>query len=344
MRILVIGAGSIGRRHISNLNLLGYNDLDVVDISYANLGYVKKNFKIKEIFTDFNDALNSKEYNVGFILTPPVYHIPMALELAKKGLDLFIEKPLSHNLENVDDLIKIMKANNLVIMMGFNMRFKSSLIKIKKLLEEEKIGKIISARIHVGSYLPYRHPDRDYREEYGAKKSLGGGVILDAIHQIDYALWFLGDVEEVFCYSGKMSNLEIEVEDNAEILLKFKNGALASLHLDYIQRPYQNKCELIGENGTIQWVLSLHYNVNDNDYSFRSEKVKLYDVKTGKWQIFNGDKSLNDAYIREVEYFISCVKLRKRPILDGEYGKKVLEVTLAAKKSSEIHNVVKVWE
>ena len=342
MKILIVGAGSIGRRHINNLNLLGYDDIDVVDISDASLGYVRKNYKIKEIFTDLNDALNSKDYDTAFILTPPIYHMPIALELAKKGLDLFIEKPLSHNLENVDDLIKIMKANNLVIMMGFNMRFKSSLIKIKKLLEEEKIGKIVSARIHVGSYLPYRHPDRDYREEYGAKKSLGGGVILDAIHQIDYALWFLGDVEEVFCYSERMSDLEIEVEDNADILLKFKSGALASLHLDYIQRPYQNKCELIGENGTIYWELSLQYDVKDTTYSFISDEVKLYDVKTGKWQIYKGDNSLNDAYVREVEYFINCVILRKKPSIDGVYGKKVLDVALAVKKSAEIHNVVEV--
>lgn len=342
MRILIVGAGSIGRRHINNLNNLGYEDIDVVDISDTNLDYVKKNFKIKETFTDFNGALNSKDYDAAFILTPPIYHIPMALELAKKGLDLFIEKPLSHNLENVDKLIKIKEDNDLVIMVGFNMRFNSSLIKIKKLLDEGKVGKMISARVHFGSYLPYRHPDRDYREDYGAKKSLGGGVILDAIHQIEYIQWFLGDVDEVFCYSGKLSNLEIETEDDAEILLKFKSGVVASLHLDYIQRPYQNKCELIGENGTIQWEISLQYNVKNNNYSLYSDKVKLYDVKSGKWQIFGGDKSLNDAYIREEEYFISCVKLRKRPIIDEEHGKRILEVTLAAKKSSEIHNIVGV--
>ena len=341
MRILVVGAGSIGRRHISNLNLLGYGDIDVVDINSEKLNYIKNNFKISKTFNGLEEVFD-KNYDVALILTPPIYHIPMALELARRGLDIFIEKPLSHNFEDVDKLIKIKEDNNLVIIVGFNMRFNSSLVKIKKLLDEERIGKIISARVHFGSYLPYRHPDRDYRGDYGAKKSLGGGVILDAIHQIEYIQWFLGDVEEVFCYSGKKSNLKIDVEDNTEILLKFKSGAVASLHLDYIQRPYQNKCELIGENGTIKWEISLQYNVKNNEYSFHSDKVKLYDVKTGKWQIFEGDKSLNDAYIREIEYFIDCVKLRKRPIIDEEYGKRILEVTLASKKSSEIHNIVRV--
>lgn len=341
MKFLVVGCGSIGKRHIRNLISLNHEVIGF-DISSEAREEAGKKISIPT-FSDFDAALEEK-LNAVFICNPNSEHIPSAIKVAQKGLHLFIEKPLSHDLNGVDKFIEIAKEKRLVTFIGFNMRFNASLIKIKKLLDEEKIGKIISSRVHFGSYLPYRHPSRDYRGDYGAKKSLGGGVILDAIHQIDYIQWFLGEVEEVFCYSGKMSNFEIDVEDNAEILLKFKSGAVASLHLDYIQRPYQNKCELIGENGTIQWEISLQYDVQNNIYSSRSEKIKHYNIKTGKWQIIKGDDTPDDAYIREIEYFINCIKRKEKPIVDGEYGKRVLEVALAAKKSSEIHNIVRVWK
>jgi len=105
LKILVIGAGSIGKRHISNLNLLGYKNIDVIDINNENLNYIKNNFEIKNTFINLKDV-SDKNYDVGFILTPPIYHIPMALEMAKKKIDLFIEKPLSHNLKKVKELIK----------------------------------------------------------------------------------------------------------------------------------------------------------------------------------------------------------------------------------------------
>ena len=142
MRILIVGAGSIGRRHIDNLNNLGYEDIDVVDISESNLGYIKKNVKIKETFTDLNDALNAKYYDMGFILTPPIYHVSMALELANKGMDIFIEKPLSHNLEHIDELIKIKEGNGLIIMVVYILRFDFGLWELKSNIEKVTFGKI----------------------------------------------------------------------------------------------------------------------------------------------------------------------------------------------------------
>jgi predicted dehydrogenase len=340
-KYVVVGAGSIGRRHIGNLNLLGYENIDVVDTNKDSLRYIKNNFKINKVFSNIKD-LPRDDYQVGFVLTPPAYHISIALELANKGMDLFIEKPLSHNLNNVDKLLEIKEEKNLVMMTGFNMRFNLNLIKIKKLLDEGRIGKIISARVHFGSYLPLRHPNRDYRNGYAGKRSLGGGVILDNIHQIEYIQWFLGDVKEIFCYYDKKSGLEIDTEDFAEILMKFKNGEIASLHLDYIQRPYQNACELIGETGTIRWRLSLNYDVENNNYSFESDTLKVYDINTSQWQIFKGIDSLNEPYIRETEYFLNCVKLRKKPMIDVEYGLKILKVALAAKESSKKNKVIEV--
>jgi len=320
MKFLVVGCGSIGERHIRNLKSLGAGKIMAQDIDPKRLLKVKKKYSV-ETYENIEEALRRKPDAV-LVCAPTSLHVPIALSAVNSGCHVFIEKPISHNLDKVDDLIEAAKKRKLIIFVGFNMRFNSNLIKIKELLDERKIGKVISARVHFGSYLPDRHPWEDYREGYGAKKSLGGGVILDAIHQVDLVRWFLGDIKEVFCYSDKMSSLEIDVEDNVEIFFKLKSGAVATLHLDFVQRPPQLSCQLIGEEGTITW-------------DFWESKVKFYDMKSKKWEIFHGDKDPNEMYIREIRHFINCIKTKKNPPVDGVMGKELLEIALVAKKSSE---------
>jgi predicted dehydrogenase len=219
-------------------------------------------------------------------------------------------------------------------MLGFNLRFHPCLQKIKDILDEGKIGRTISAKAEVGQYLPDWHPSEDYRKSYSAQKALGGGIILDAIHEIDYVRWFLGDVSEVFCYADKLSHLEIDTEDIAEILLRFKSKAIGNIHMDYVQRVYNRKCEIVGDEGTVTW------NFSDNI-------VRLYTAKSKQWQLFpiSNEQTgfdFNQTYLQEMKCFIQCLTEKLSPPVDGTDGKRIQEIALAAKKSAEIAEVIRL--
>jgi predicted dehydrogenase len=319
MRLLIVGAGSIGRRHINNINLLGYDDIDVVDISGANLDYAKKNFRIKETFNEFRTALSSKTYDCAFILTPPIYHIPMALELANKGLDLFIEKPLSHNLEHVDELINVKEENNLVVMVGYNQRFNFGLRKLKSHIDAGTLGKIYYIRAEFGQYLPDWRPLQDYRKSYTAIKDLGGGIILDGSHEIDYVMWLVNSkVKDAKAVYGKVSNLEINVEDMAEAILRFENNIIASIHLNMIEKRYNRYCKVIGEKGSIKWI-------------FKDNILEFCDGDSKKLIIEKYELDQNHSYLDELKHFFYCIENRSEPLSNVYNAKETLKTVMRIK-------------
>jgi len=322
MKILVIGCGSIGQRHIKNLLKIGVNKILVFDPDKKRCQQVKKiSSKVNTSLT--LDSLWKENPKIAFVTTPTSLHLKYATMAAKRGCHLFIEKPLSNKIEGVKTFLSIVKKKNLISLVGCNMRFYWAIAKIKQLLVDNSIGRVISARIEAGQYLPDWHPKEDYRKMYSAKKKLGGGVILDGIHEIDYCLWFFGNVEKVISIYGKLGPLKIETEDIAEINLKFKKGPLANIHIDYLQHPYGRSCKLIAEKGTICWDIS-------------EKKVKLYSAKTKKWKMFFEPKKydLNQMYIDEVKYFLNCVKEQNKSFNDVFLGFKTLEVALKAKTKS----------
>ena len=322
MEILIVGAGSIGRRHINNLNLLGYSNIDVIDPNEERLNFVKKNFKVRDTFNDFEEAYD-RDYDIAFILTPPVYHIPTALELAKRGLDLFIEKPLSHNLEHIDDLIKIKEENSLVIMVGYNQRFNPGLRKLKSYIEEGILGRIYYIRAEVGQYLPDWRPWQDYRKSYTAIKELGGGIILDGSHEIDYVMWLANSkVKKVKTIYGKVSDLEINVEDIAEAILRFENGIIASIHLNMIERGYNRYCKVVGEKGSIKWI-------------FKDNVLEFYDGKSKELIMKKYEIDPNYSYLEELKHFLSCVENRAEPLSDLYSAKETLEVIMKIKEGGD---------
>lgn len=330
LKILVIGCGSIGERHIKNLKSLAVEGIFTCDEDKERLEHIKDKYEIKA-FQNYEEAFSNEAIDAVLVCTPTSGHITPALAAIQQGCHVFIEKPLSHTLEGVDDLIKEAGRKNLILMTGFNLRFHPNLQQIKKLLDREAIGRPISARAHFGSYFLYRspyHSGRDYREDYATKR-IGGGVILDAAtHYIDYISSLFGKVKEVFCYSERMSGLKLEAEDIAEMLLKFETGAIASLHVDFIQQPYQNKCEIIGEKGTITWDLT------DNT-------VNLFSGANNKWQTFpENNFDYNETYVQEIIHFIECIQGKEQPPVNGIRGKKILQIALAVKESAQIGKAI----
>jgi predicted dehydrogenase len=317
MKVLVVGSGSIGRRHMRNLRSLGIQHLAACDLDPERLTPMIGELGVRA-FPDFKEALVTIMPDAVFVCTPPVLHIDQAMQAIDAGAHVFIEKPLSHSLVGVDELIGEMRARGRVVQVGYNLRFHPGLQKIKELVDLGTIGQILWARVEVGQYLPDWRPWQDYRQSYTARRDLGGGIILDASHELDYIIWLLGRPTEVTCMAGKVSDLEVDVEDCATVLLRFASGAHADVHMDFVQRGYARSCKLAGEQGTIIWNYSAH-------------RIQVYQAETDSWETMAYDFDSNDMYVAEVQHFLDCVDQAVTPLADLEQAKTVLKVALAAK-------------
>ena len=321
---MIVGLGSIGKRHLRNiLAIENTKKLEIIIYSKQTKSYLSNHKNIK-IFDTLDKCLLEKP-DVAFITNETVHHIPIAIKLAKVGLDLFIEKPLSNKISNVKTFSKIVETKKLITLVGCNLRFHRCINEIKNLIDQKVIGDIISVKVECGTYLPDWHPNEDYSKSYASRDDLGGGVVLTCIHELDYLFWFFGETQEVFSMTGKYSNLKITASDLSAIILKFKNNIIAEVHLDYFQKPEARSCKLIGTKGTITW-------------DSLSNEVKIYDFKKSKWKsklkIKKYDK--NEMYVKELEHFIHCVNKKKKTINDISQGEYVLKIALGIIKSSKL--------
>jgi predicted dehydrogenase len=325
MKILVIGCGSIGERHIKNLITLSAGSIIVSDTNPDRLEYIKEKYFL-DVFDDV-DAAFTTHPDIVLVCTPPPLHIPLAMKAVDHGCHVFIEKPLSHTLEHVDGLLSKAKKKQRIVFVGYNLRFQKGIRLMKQLLEEEAIGKTLAIRAEFGQYLPDWRPSQDYTKSYTAQQSMGGGIILDGSHEIDYVRWFTGEITEVSCFAGTLGSLNVDVEDTAEILLKTTNGIIAEIHLDFLQRVYSRTCKIIGTQGTLLW-----------DYS--ENMVRLYSAKTKEWKTYPVQTEPNEMYLEEMKHFLSCINGKAVPLIDGYAAKKVLEIALAAKKSANVGKAI----
>jgi predicted dehydrogenase len=321
-KFLIVGFGSIGKRHCDNLRQIGGAEIAVL---------TRRKIEIPglTLFHTPEEALR-QGFDAVFITNETSLHIPAALRFAEKGCHLFIEKPLSHNLKDIGKLEKLVSRHNLKVMIGCNMRFHPAVSLGKDLILKSAVGNIVSAQVRAGQYLPDWHPGRDYRQSYSARRDKGGGVILDLIHELDYAYWFFGAAGRVFAFSGKKGDLEIETEDTAEITLEFRNGVWCQVHLDYLRRCPARAFTLTGTGGVVEGDI-----INNN--------VRVYEVGRQNWEAgaTGGAYDNNEMYLAELRHFIDYLNgAVPQPLIGLEDGINVLKIALAAGESARKGQVV----
>ena len=327
MKVVLIGYGSIGKRHVSNLLKISKIEIIICTKQKIRNPSTKKIKIVKSV----SDCIKEKP-DIGIISNESSFHLKIAIKLASAGIDLFVEKPLSNSLSGTKELVSMIKKNNLVTQMGCQLRFHKCLNEIKQLVLNKKLGKIISVRAECGSYLPDWHPSEDYRKSYASRKDLGGGVILTNIHEIDYLYWFFGEITEVFSIAKNSGNLKISVDDLAVGILKFKNNIIGEIHLDYLQKPENRNCKIVGTKGTLVW-------------ESETNLVKFYDNKNKKWsKVFKwSNYDRNQMFKEEIDHFINCVKNRRQSINPIEKdGIITTKIALAMMKSSKTCKVIKI--
>lgn len=329
MRALIVGLGAIGRRHRANLEALEPSTPVVVWHQHSRPSD-RASADVEIAVYGLEDALATQP-DFALVTGPASTHVDTALALADHGVHLLVEKPLSNRLDGVDALIARCREKRLALLVAYNFRFYRPLQLVREAVAEGRIGRVLSIRAEVGQYLPEWRPGSDYRQSVSARAELGGGALLELSHEIDYARWLVGEVREVSARAGHVSDLEMDVEDLAEVVLEFENGAIGSLHMDMVQRSPTRTCRIVGSTGTLVWDGMTHH-------------VGLYSSDTGAWTDLWPAAALdrNDMYVAELRHFLSCVRGDAVPEVTGEDGRRVLEIALAAKASSRERRAVAV--
>ncbi|MEK7567107.1 MAG: Gfo/Idh/MocA family oxidoreductase [Patescibacteria group bacterium] len=326
-KFLICGLGSIGKRHLENLERLGAPCENIL-IFRTSKG--AKNFgdKVLEehknrhpVFSDIDEALKIKPI-AAIISNPTSLHIPFALKAAKAGSHVFIEKPLSDSLDGIDELIKEIDNKRLSAYVAYNFRFHPLLIQTKKWIESGAIGKIISVRAEMSGRITDWHPWEDFKISYAGRKDLGGGAILSLSHVIDYLYWLFGKPHRILTAAGNFGGLGIDVEDVAECVFQFSNpDKIISFHLDFLKRPGAHFLEILGAKGIIYL-----------DFSKNTADLTPLDAEAEKIELKNFER--NETYLQEMRHFLECVKTGKQTLIDLKQSKVVLEIILAVKKSA----------
>jgi predicted dehydrogenase len=227
MKILIVGVGSIGKRHLGILMDMGMKDIVVCDNQKTRLEEVQNVYPELRGSEDYAETIK-EGFNVVFICTPPHLHTDIMAKAVDKGCHVFCEKPLAMELKGFDEIERKAGEKDLVIMVGYVYRFCKPIQKIKEILDSKILGKIYSARTIISLYLPDWHPWEDYRDFFLSHKDLGGGALLEESHATDYIKWMMGDVKSVFCINKKLSDLEMDAEDMTIINLEFENESIGA--------------------------------------------------------------------------------------------------------------------
>ena len=268
LSVLIVGCGSIGKRHARVLAGLGITDLRACDPMEAQRRSLQDQVPAAQLYDSYEAGLAQRPDAV-LICTPPALHVKQAIRAIRGGCHVLCEKPLSDSIEGVDHLQELAAAQRKKVMVALCFRYHSGLVQAKETLDSGAIGRLASIRALVGEHLPEVRPD--YRGLFSAQQ----GGAFDLMHEIDLAIWYASrPVSEVHSLSGNYSDIGIAAPDLAEILIDFDTGCLASIHLDFFQRPRRRQIELIGTAGVIlvefaQW-----------DHC----TVSTYEVAKGTWQ------------------------------------------------------------
>lgn len=292
--VAVIGAGSIGYRHLRNLEKLGVETLLVCEPDPEKRAWLQSEHPGWKMFAKLPDTLGEGPDAV-IIASPSAHHEEQLQATIAHRHAVFVEKPLSFRMGQLPRLAQEAIDKNVVSMVACNMRFHPGPATVLQLLKSGAIGQLISYRLHSGSYLPDWHPERDYRKSYSASMEAGGAV-LDCIHELDLALWYAGPTQLIAAKRLPARAIGLETDGLAEILLQHDSGVIGSIHLNFIERDYRRSGVFIGTQGTLEW--DFHQFEVKQYRSSQDELIKH--PLAPQWQ-------LNDMYTDEMRHFLDCV-------------------------------------
>ena len=327
--VLVCGTGSIGQRHIKNLQSLNVNVS-----AWRKRGELAKELskKLKIIvYADLDQGLDQVDAVV--IATSTNTHIDIALKAARKGKAIYIEKPIAKVFSEIAPLASEISKNNNIVEVGFQLRAHPNLVKIHKILKGKAFGPLYTYRAVVGHRLDKWRPGTNYRECYSANIKYGGGALLDLIHEIDIVHWLTGDIEAIYGNTAQVSDLEMDAEDLVNLTLMNNNGSIGQIQMDMVSPDYRRGLELVFRDAVIKWdyVTGTIYKKINGVYSLIDEVPKTFEK--------------NAMFVNLMKNFIERVNGEIKPpfcsLEDAIVAQKIAE---SARNSSILGRVVKLDE
>ncbi len=344
MKVLFVGLGGIGQRHLRNLRAILKERLEVHAYRVRGLTetltdqlQIEANANLEEkyevrVHRDLDEALAVGPAAV-FICNPSSLHIPIALKAVAAGCHIFVEKPLSHTLDGVADLARALREKKMAGLVGYQLRFHPCITRLHEITAKGLIGRVLAGRVEVGENVTDWHKYENYRQMYAARADLGGGVILSQIHEFDFLYWLFGLPRRIFTVGGHYSSLEIDVEDVASSVLEFTVGGRPvpiQVHQDYLQRPPARGCMILGDAGKV--VVDL-----------RATSLTRYDA-TGLVAESHDFTTFqrNEMFVQEMDHFLACTRGEAQPIVSVEDGAQSLRMALSARESMRTGKVVEL--
>lgn len=323
MKVLVVGTGSIGMRHISNLVALG---VEVNSFSYrAAEGASGLPNTGVPLVDNLLDALHDDDLDAVVIANRTDLHMDIALEAARCKKSLFIEKPLSVSLARCDELQTLIETHALVVEVGFMLRFHPNLVWIKRYVAEGSLGELMFMHASVGQWLPDWRPGTDHRTGYSAFRKTGGGVIFDLIHELDLVQWLAGIAVDVTAMTRHVECLGIETEAIAQIGLRLESGMLAQVELDYVRPGYGRTLEIVGTLGVLSW-----------DYTAGTVTLSRADCSTDIVHRVPPEFDRNAMFRGHMAYFLRRLSTPGlEPSSSVENGIHIMQIALAAHQSAD---------
>ena len=317
--LAIVGLGSIGRRHLRLISEIR-PDIKIIVVRSGHGSACDEEKMAVKITDSIGDAIK-EGIQAAIISSPATLHLKQSLELAKNGIHLLIEKPISHTSDRVKELLKIVNENRITTMVGYVLRYDLGAIKFKNWLDNKIKGKILHARIECGSYLPDWRPDQDYRKTVSALSELGGGVLLELSHEIDYLYWFFGKPKDVQAQIRNSGTLDINVEDQVDLLVTSEQGYCISVQIDFNRRHVERKCKVLTTEGELIW-----------DAVKQNVTWKGVNKEQFKYE-YNNER--NSIYRKQLEVFFDCIENDNDPIVTVKDGFNVISLIDAVRNSSE---------
>jgi predicted dehydrogenase len=327
VKFLVIGAGSIGRRHAANLRRLAAGSVTVTDSDVARLEHVARELGVQAV-PRLDAALDAGPDGV-LVCTPTHLHLGMARAAVEAGAHVLVEKPLAPSLDGVERLAEAAHRHGRRLYVGCNMRFHPGVATLRRGLTAGVVGRARSYYARFSHSLPNRRPaGQDYRESYSARRAEGGGVIVDGVHEFDYLRWLGGEVASVDAWAAHVSDLEMDVEDTAMVMLEFVSGAIGHVLLDFVSPAKLRGCEVIGETAVMRW----------SSVGKAPEHVRVSREQPGRPPeiLFETDNyDSNDMYVEELRHFVDAVGGATPPLAGVADGTRALALALSARAAAE---------
>lgn len=336
VKALVMGLGSIGQRHARNLRTLLGDELELSALRSRLSGFVVTDQLGRSeqrpdadcdggVFFDLDEALAGRP-DIVVVSTPTSLHLSFIEAAVLAGSAVFVEKPISHDMDGVAELANLIVDRGATVAVGCQLRFHPSLIVLERLVRQGVPGQLITVDVEQAEYLPSYHPYEDYRSSYAARRDLGGGVLLTQIHELDYLQWLFGVPTRVFAMGGRIGNLEIDVEDSVSALLAqdFQGHPLAvRLHLDYLQRPPRRTCRVVGEDA------SIHVDLRNPSTTVTDNAGNI--VQHDEYPEF----SRSELFLKEMSEFLAAARGERSVTVDFAHAVDTLRTASAIRTSME---------